>query len=116
MATKTTVILIDDLDGEELPAGTSPTTFSLDGAQYRIDLGSANRAALEKALEPFIEVAVRTGASSGGRKSGSSGGGSGRTSPEKLAAIRVWAAGRGIELPSRGRIKQSVIDEFDASH
>lgn len=46
------VIRIDDIDGSE-PA--SEVTFSLDGADYVIDLGARNIGKLNNALKPFIE-------------------------------------------------------------
>ncbi|MGY4541274.1 hypothetical protein ACVWY0_001183 [Arthrobacter sp. UYNi723] len=47
MATKATVILIDDLDGG---AADETVTFALDGAGHEIDLSAANAAALRSLL------------------------------------------------------------------
>lgn len=37
-------------------------------------------------------------------------------SKETLAAIREWASSKGITVAARGRIKQSIIDEWEAEH
>ena len=39
MATRTTVLVVDDLDGSE---GAEPLSFALDGASYEIDLSEKN--------------------------------------------------------------------------
>jgi hypothetical protein len=58
MATRTTVTLVDDLDG-----GTAEETvgFGLDGAAYEIDLSAANAGELRSALERYVAAARRTG-------------------------------------------------------
>jgi hypothetical protein len=113
MATITTTRLIDDIDGTELPEGTKTTVFAFEGTSYRIDLSDDHQAELRKALKPFIDKARRNGAgASAARGTGSSS----RTSKEKLAAIRSWAQENGIDLPARGRIKQEIVDRFEAEH
>lgn len=111
MAKKTTVSLIDDLDGTELPEGTKSTTFSLHGIEYTIDLSEKNISKIEKALDPFITAGTKT---TGTRRRSSGSGSGSTTSKEKLAAIRAWAAEKNIELPPRGRIKSEIVEQFDA--
>ncbi|QEO10665.1 histone-like nucleoid-structuring protein Lsr2 [Protaetiibacter larvae] len=113
MAKKTITVLTDDLDGEELPAGTRSTRFSLDGAEYEIDLSAANARALADALAPYVAAGRRVGgaptrAAARPRAKGSD--------AERLAAIRSWAQGNGYAVGDRGRIKAEVVDAYDAAH
>ena len=54
MAKKTVVTVVDDLDGSE---SAETVTFAYGGTTYEIDLGPANRDALNAALSPFISAA-----------------------------------------------------------
>jgi hypothetical protein len=56
MATKTEVVLIDDLTGD--PADTT-VKFSLDKTEYEIDLSDANAAALRESLSRYVNAARR---------------------------------------------------------
>ena len=105
MATKTTTVLIDDIDGTE---ASKTITFSFDGTNYSIDLSDDNAKALRDALKPYTKVATIVTArrsSAGGSKSNSA----------ELAAIREWAGKNGHEVSPRGRIPQSIVDEYHAS-
>lgn len=46
--------LKDDLDGQQLPAGTEPLRLSLGDTTYRLHLSEENHEKLLQALEPFI--------------------------------------------------------------
>jgi hypothetical protein len=51
------VLLTDDLDGSDLPAGKGETvTFALDGNSYEIDLRTKNATALRRVLAVYIEA------------------------------------------------------------
>ena len=54
MAQRVQIILEDDYDGGEADETVS---FSLDGAEYEIDLSSANAAELRNALAPWLSHA-----------------------------------------------------------
>ena len=56
MATKTTVKLVDDLDGFE---ASESVAFSLDGASYEIDLSEKNAKKLRDALAAYVAHARR---------------------------------------------------------
>jgi nucleoid-associated protein Lsr2 len=58
MATKTTVVLEDDLEGG--PAAET-VRISAAGTEYEIDLNKKNAAAFHRKLAPFIEHAHRAG-------------------------------------------------------
>lgn len=112
MATRTVTILTDDLDGSELPAGTSTTTFSLNGTNYAIDLAPSNAKRLEEALAPFVARARKSGSarrSSGGAKRG-------RAGSDRLAEIRSWASANGYQVGDRGRIKAEIVEAFERAH
>lgn len=106
MAQKTVVTMIDDIDGHE---GTDVrlVSFSIDGADYEIDLGESNRASLEAGLAPFL-AAARPARARAGRKT--------RTSKDTAvsAEIRTWARENGVQLSSRGRIPAAVRADFEA--
>ncbi|HET8896458.1 MAG TPA: Lsr2 family protein [Protaetiibacter sp.] len=116
MAKKTITILTDDLDGEELPAGSRSTRFALDGVEYEIDLSAANARELADALAPFIAAGRRVG---GGARTASASRPRSRAKgadAERLAAIRSWAQGNGYAVGDRGRIKAEVVDAYDAAN
>jgi hypothetical protein len=105
MASKTTVELIDDLDGK--PAAET-VAFGLDGREFEIDLSAKNAKALRKAIEAYVGAARRV---------------RGRKPVVKThvatgvdnKAVRAWAASNGIELSTRGRIAADVIEQYRAA-
>ena len=102
MAQRTTVMLVDDLDGSNADESLE---FGLEGASYEIDLTDVHAGALRDALAPFIAHARRTGRGRGpavpaGRRTtstpkSSSTAAGGR---EQNQAIRDWAARHGHPL------------------
>jgi hypothetical protein len=114
MATKTTTTLVDDLDGTELPEGTRPTSFGINGSTYEIDLSGANAEKLAAALDPFIEKArsVRTARPSARMSSTRAGASANR---DRLARIREWAEANKKPVASRGRIAESIVAEYEAA-
>jgi hypothetical protein len=107
MATKTQVVLVDDLTGD--PADTT-VTFALDKTEYEIDLSNENAAEMRDELSRYVEAARRTG---GGRRSAPAA--KPTYSGYDPAAVRAWAAGQGIEVNARGRIKADVVEQFRAA-
>ena len=105
MASRTQVILEDDLDGG--PADET-VTFGLQGAQYEIDLSSKNAQKLIKALEPYTTAARKTG----GRRSGT--GRSTRTGAGKaqLSQMREWGKANGYKVSDRGRVSAELQEAF----
>ena len=59
MAQKTTVTLVDDLDGSE---AEEQVEFTVDGRSYEIDLSTINAGRLRETLAPYVSAARRTGA------------------------------------------------------
>ncbi len=106
MAKKTEVLvtLVDDLTGTEFTEGEGETMrFTFDGTRYEIDLNNKNAAAFRKTMEKYTSKATQKGHASTG-------------SPSEAATIRAWAAENGKNVSDRGRIPQSVVDEYQAAH
>jgi hypothetical protein len=108
MATHTTTILVDDLDGGE---AAETVRFGLDGRDYDIDLSDVNAKTIRDTLAPFVANARKVG----GRPTRAQVNGGGRSSREETAAIRAWARQNGHELSDRGRIPKAVIEAYQAS-
>ena len=108
MATKTQVVLVDDLTGD--PADTT-VKFALDKTEYEIDLSDDNAAEMRKELSRYVEAARKV---TGGERR------SAQTAKPAYAgydpaAVRAWAAGQGIEVNARGRIEADVVEQFRAA-
>jgi hypothetical protein len=106
MASKTTIQLLDDLDGGE---AEETLIFGLDGRAYEIDLSSANAGKLRAALEPYASVGRSTSAIRAGMRSTAASARSG-----EAAAIRAWAQAAGYELGERGRIPFEIQAAYAA--
>ena len=108
MARKVHVMLEDDIDGGE---AVRTVEFSVDGANYEIDLNQANADALLKALAPYIDKArqVASSRSTGARRT------SARRNPNRPNAqeIRDWAKGQGLKVSERGRIPAEVMEAWN---
>jgi hypothetical protein len=114
MATQTTVMLVDDLDGSE---ADEQVQFMVDGKSYEIDLSSSNSKKLRDALAPFVMVARRAGGSSGRRRGGTAGVvARATTDREQNQAIREWAQQQGLKVSERGRLSAAVLDAYKAAH
>lgn len=111
MAQKTTVHLIDDLDGGH---GHTTVEFSLDGVTYEIDLSDDNAAKLRDDLARYVAAArKRKGTNT---SNGTSTYAEAKARKEKLEAIRQWArqqpAYRDV-IGDRGRIPGSIERAYD---
>jgi hypothetical protein len=109
MATKTSVVLIDDLDGET-PADTT-VSFGLDGKSYEIDLSDDNAADFRDALSKYVSAGRKSGSTRKARAALPSK----TTDSIDPAAVRAWAKSQGIEVSPRGRIKSDVVEQFRAA-
>lgn len=105
MAQRVQIILEDDYDGG---AADETVTFALDGAEYEIDLSSANAEKLRNELAGWIGHARKTG----GRRR--------RTSKPAEASstseIRAWALANGHDVSSRGRVSAEVREAFERAN
>jgi hypothetical protein len=102
MSSKVLVVLEDDLDGSK---ASETVTFAIDGTQYEIDLNDQNAQALRSALDGYVSKARKVGRRSNRKSTDGS-------SNVDLKAVRAWAASNGVELSSRGRIPQTVLDQY----
>jgi hypothetical protein len=113
MAQKVIVELVDDLDGTASD-DISTVSFSLDGADYEIDLNEANAENLRNTLDAYVAAARRTG---GRIKRGGGGGAKSTSRPaasrEQTKAIRDWARQNGFDIAERGRIPTDVISAYE---
>ena len=110
MARREITQYFDDLDNSPLTeAELNVVRFSVDGTDYTLDVSADNAARFRDALSPFLEAArIVPAAPRPSRRGGMSDANRTRT-----RQIRLWAQDRGIEVASRGKIPQNVIDAYD---
>jgi hypothetical protein len=104
--------LIDDLDGSE---ATETVAFGLDRTSYEIDRNRKNAAALRKALEQYMKAARRSGSESGRRRAAPVTASRKAQRDYEIVQLREWAGSNGVEVPTRGRIPQAVVDQYKAA-
>jgi hypothetical protein len=109
MATKTTVLLVDDLNGE--PADVT-TRFGLDSREYELDLTNENAQELRDLFDRYISAARKV---SRGRRGSLAGAPKAAFTAVDPAAVRAWAKGNGVEVSPRGRIKAAVLEAYRAA-
>ncbi|TFD89018.1 histone-like nucleoid-structuring protein Lsr2 [Cryobacterium serini] len=106
---KTTVQLLDDLDGTVIENGSGATvSFAFEGDSYEIDLSTKNLTEFRAAIKPYTNVSRRVGYVPA-KTRGASPAGSDRA---ELQAIRAWAAANGTHVSDRGRIAGSVREAY----
>lgn len=116
MATKTVVQLVDDLTGEQIEDGDGETiTFAFQGKSYKIDLSIPNADDFRKTMQKYIKSGEQTG-TTGTTSRSSRTSTSHRNDKGYLQSVRNWAATKGIQVSSRGRIAQPVLDQYEAEH
>lgn len=110
MAQQRTITLTDDIDGGK---AVETVSFGLDGEQYEIDLGFKNAKNLRKAVAAYIDAGRKVRTSSGTRSAVK------KVAPSAgpdLAAIRAWAQENGIAVASRGRVAESIKEQYKAAN
>jgi hypothetical protein len=105
VAQRVQIILEDDYDGGE---AAETVAFALDGAEYEIDLSSANAAKLRDELAPWIGHARKTG---GRRKRVAK-----TNDTSSTSEIRAWALANGHDVNSRGRVSAEVREAFERAN
>jgi hypothetical protein len=118
MAQRTTIQLVDDLDGTA-SNDIRTVTFGLDGVEYEIDLTDDNAENLRKGLADFVATARRTGGRVKrglGSPASTAPSREGVRSKEQTQAIRDWAKNNGHQVAERGRIPGGVVEAFEAAH
>ncbi|NAZ73916.1 Lsr2 family protein [Kineococcus sp. T13] len=108
MARRVVENLIDDVDGSE---AAETVVFAVDGVTHEIDLSEENARKLRESVQVFVNHARRVGGRRPGRPAASS------VSADKIdnAAVRKWAEENGKKVSERGRIANSLIQEYLAA-
>ena len=106
---------VDDLDNSLEAA--ERIYFTIRGQDFQIDLTEEHAQEFDQALEKYVTAATKLQAQPAipitrGRRRQSSGG----IGRGDLAEIPAWAQAHGKDVSARGRIKQSIIDEYDEAH
>lgn len=109
MAQRVKIILEDDYDGG---VAEETVTFSLDGAEYEIDLSTDNAAELRGAFAPWVSHARKVG---GKKRARAARGGAGEGAAAS-SDIRAWALDNGMDVSSRGRISTEVRQAYEQAH
>jgi hypothetical protein len=118
MATRTISVFECDIQNDGTEA-TTQRTFSVQGRDFQIDLCDKDGDKFDAAMAPWITAARQTGGrhkaptsltESGPASTPSASRGSRKNS--ESAAIREWAAKKGVEVSARGVIAQSVRDAY----
>lgn len=114
MAQKTTVTLIDDIDGSE---ADETLEFGVDGVTYEIDLSDDHASALRGRLSEYVAHARRRGRTSGRTRTAAPtraprAGSSTTADREQNKAIRDWARSHGYTVSERGRIPAEISQAY----
>jgi hypothetical protein len=120
MAQKVQIDLISDLALAEDPESQAPAhvtrRFSVDGADFEIDLSDGESEGFDKAIAPYREAARLLGR--GGKPRGQ-GRATPRAAKDKPAvdttAVRGWARDQGIQIKDRGRVPGDVVAKYEAA-
>jgi hypothetical protein len=130
------VVLIDDLDGTELPRGEGQTIrYGWRGNEYEIDLSDKHANDLDAMMGNLVSKSVKVGRLPGPHpKKKQTPALSSESQPalppaeEKsrtqlamerrdfLREIREWANGQGIEQAAAGRLSEATRTAWDAAH
>ena len=112
MAKRTVHMLVDDIDGGE---AEETVIFALDGTQYEIDLSKKNAAKMRATIARYVDAGTRIGRGAAlPRTRSGRGRGSARADRDQNRAIREWAQAKGLDVSDRGRIKQEIVERFNA--
>ena len=113
MAQRIVTMLVSDLSGDEMQAGSGETiTFSYRGVDYTIDLTDKEAKGFDKSIAMYLEHATRVG---GGRAKRSAPVATSGRSSQELSNIRAWARANGHPVSERGRLKAEVIEAYQAA-
>jgi hypothetical protein len=103
MSQRVVTLLEDDFDGSE---ASETILFALDGVEYAIDLNDAHASELREVFSRFTKAARKTGGRPRTARPGSS----------NAREVRLWAAGQGLQVNTRGRIQADIMEKYEAAH
>lgn len=114
MATRTTVLLTDDMDGSEADETVS---FAMDGVAYEIDLSQDNANDFRDSMSAYMQHGRKvSGRSSSSRATNIRRPTNLSGEREQREQVRVWARENGFQIGDRGRIAQNIIDAYEEAH
>lgn len=108
MAKKTVEKFYSDLSGDEIDTPAPTVTFTFDGIGYQVDLTETERKTFADAMAPYIAVGRRAGGRARSTSASSSG--------VDAKAVRAWAQEQGLDVPARGRVPASLVEEYTSQH
>jgi hypothetical protein len=109
MVKRVITTLEDDLDGSE---ANETITFSIDNAEYEIDLNDAHADELREVIGRYTAVARKTAGRPRPARRVIAGAGGGNDTK----VVRAWAIENGILVSARGRIQADVMERYAAAH
>jgi hypothetical protein len=108
MAKRVITTLEDDLDGSD---ANETITFSINGAEYEIDLNDAHANELHEALKEYTSVARKTAGHARPTRRLTAG-----ARGNDTKSVRAWAIENGIPISARGRLQAEVMERYAAAH
>jgi hypothetical protein len=112
MAKKIIETVTDDLDGSE---ADHTIQLGWEGEWRELDLNQKNLDALAKVFDRYWDVA-RPEASATGRSRRRRASGPRQAARDfDLVQLREWAGRNGVNIPSRGRIPRSTVEQYKAA-
>lgn len=109
MARREITQYFDDLDKTPLAEDELVVVrFSVDGTDYTLDVSAKNAAQFQQDMDKYIQNARTLIPVKPPRRRGGADANRSRT-----REIRVWAQNHGIEVASRGKIPQEIIEKFN---
>ncbi|MGY1697373.1 Lsr2 family protein [Geodermatophilus sp. SYSU D00814] len=116
MAQRTVIRLVDDLDDTEIGQdGGQTVNFALDGRQYEIDLTNDHASEMRATLDRYVRAARKVGGRQNRVRATATGAKAAAPVDYSPQAVRAWAKAKKIDVSPRGRIPQSVVDQFRAA-
>lgn len=118
MAQRVQVLLVCDMHDDDTP-GTETVAFSVDGTAYQIDVCDKHAKEMRDSFAPYVGNA-RRGGSANRAPRGRAATGQPRTrgggDRQRTAEIRRWAREQGRQVPDRGRLPASIVEEYEKVH
>lgn len=103
------------MDGTLITGDGETVRFTVDGAEFELDLTVENAAAFRAAVAPYIEAARRVRRDEP-RTAGSHSRAVRAEREARLGKIRTWANETGLEAPARGRVPAEIVAAYEAAH
>jgi hypothetical protein len=111
MAIETRRYMVDDLAAKDDPRSEVPADetirFSVNGAEYEIDLSRVNAGAFRDRIRPYQEAARRVRAQPRGPRPAAQ--------RQQTAKIRGWARENNIKVSNSGRLPAGLVARYEAS-